>query len=61
VYNATLKPAESEHSIPVPKVFCLCMDGSVVGAGFYVMEFIKGRIFEDVRMKGLENRERREW
>jgi len=37
------------------------MDGSVVGAGFYVMEFIKGRIFENVRMKGLENRERREW
>lgn len=37
------------------------MDASVVGAGFYVMEFVKGRIFQNVRMPGIEEEERRKW
>ena len=45
-YNNTLSMDERErHGVPVPEVYCLCMDSSVIGAGFYVMEFIKGRIF----------------
>jgi aminoglycoside phosphotransferase (APT) family kinase protein len=37
------------------------MDNDVVGAGFYVMEFLEGRIFQDVRMKEVEEGHRREW
>jgi len=37
------------------------MDEKVVGASFYVMEFVKGRIFQDIRMKGISKEERREW
>ncbi|CAD6564164.1 MAG: hypothetical protein TREMPRED_003902 [Tremellales sp. Tagirdzhanova-0007] len=59
-YNASLKPSELDHAIPVPRVFCLCMDQTVVGAGFYVMEFVKGRIFQDVRMTELDPEQRRE-
>jgi hypothetical protein len=61
-YNDSLLPADrEEHWIPVPRVFCLCMDEGVVGASFYVMEFLKGRIFTDVRLAQLDRTERREW
>jgi aminoglycoside phosphotransferase (APT) family kinase protein len=61
-YNASLTAGDRlTRGIPVPKVYCLCMDKDVVGSGFYIMEFIQGRIFQDVRMKGLTNNERREW
>lgn len=62
-YNDSLKTeADRErHAIPVPRVYCLCMDKDVVGAAFYVMEFLKGRIFQDIRMRELEYGERRGW
>ncbi|GFZ49985.1 hypothetical protein JCM24511_07738 [Saitozyma sp. JCM 24511] len=60
-YNDSLLPPDrEEHYIPVPRVFCLCMDDGVVGASFYVMEFLKGRIFTDVRLAQLDPTERRE-
>jgi len=34
------------------------MDKAVVGAGFYVMEFLDGRIFTDVRMPACSADER---
>lgn len=36
--------------VPVPKAYCLCEDSSVIGTPFYIMEFLKGRIFEDATM-----------
>jgi aminoglycoside phosphotransferase (APT) family kinase protein len=34
-----------EHTpVPVPKMFTLCADESVIGSMFYVMEFVEGRI-----------------
>ncbi|KAL3380203.1 hypothetical protein AABB24_000702 [Solanum stoloniferum] len=40
--------ALSTHSVvPVPKVFCLCTDSSVIGTPFYIMEYLEGRIFVD--------------
>ncbi|KAK7931945.1 acyl-CoA dehydrogenase family member 11 [Apiospora marii] len=33
--------------VPVPQVYCLCQDESVIGTAFYVMEYLDGRIFED--------------
>jgi aminoglycoside phosphotransferase (APT) family kinase protein len=39
----------------------LCEDKDVVGAAFYVMEFLKGRIFQDVRMRQIDKEERRAW
>lgn len=60
-YNDGLGDKASELGVPVPKVYCLCMDPSVVGSGFYVMEYLEGRIFTDVRMPSLPESERREW
>ncbi|KAF9673266.1 hypothetical protein SADUNF_Sadunf10G0006400 [Salix dunnii] len=45
--------------VPVPKVFCLCRDESVIGTDFYIMEFLEGRIFIDPKLPGLAP-ERRE-
>ncbi|OCT49680.1 Phosphotransferase enzyme family domain protein [Cladophialophora carrionii] len=44
--------------IPVPKVYCLCEDSSVIGTPFYIMEFLDGRIFQDAWMPGVSADER---
>lgn len=43
--------AMSTHTVvPVPKVFCLCTDSSVIGTPFYIMEYLEGRIFIDPKL-----------
>lgn len=43
--------ALSTHTqVPVPKVFCLCTDPSVIGTAFYIMEYLEGRIFIDPKL-----------
>jgi aminoglycoside phosphotransferase (APT) family kinase protein len=37
--------ALGETNVPVPKMFVLCDDDSIIGSMFYVMEFKEGRIF----------------
>jgi aminoglycoside phosphotransferase (APT) family kinase protein len=46
--------------VPVPRVFCLCEDSSVVGTPFYIIEFLDGRIFEDALIPGVTPAERTE-
>jgi aminoglycoside phosphotransferase (APT) family kinase protein len=61
-YNDTLEGGrENPEAVPVPKVYGLCEDNSVLGTPFYIMEFIKGRIFTDARMLSLDKETRREW
>ena len=38
---------------PVPRMRALCLDESVIGTTFYVMDFLAGRIFRDARLQGL--------
>ncbi|PWA86103.1 Acyl-CoA dehydrogenase, N-terminal [Artemisia annua] len=52
--------ALSTHTVvPVPKVFCLCTDSSVIGTPFYIMEFMEGRIFLDPMLPGVAPNRRR--
>ncbi len=44
--------------VPAPRVLALCEDVSLLGAAFYVMEFVDGRIFYDQRLPGIEPGER---
>jgi len=37
------------------------MDKEVVGAGFYVMDFLEGRIFQNIFMKEVSDEDRRAW
>ncbi|CVL07983.1 related to Phosphotransferase enzyme family domain protein [Fusarium mangiferae] len=55
-----LKALGSVEGFPVPKVFTLCNDSSIIGTPFYVMEFVKGRIITDSDMKELPPDERRQ-
>ena len=34
-------------AVPVPKVYLLCEDDTIVGTPFYVMEYVDGRVFAD--------------
>lgn len=45
--------------VPVPKVFCLCTDPSVIGTAFYIMEYLEGRIFVDPKLPGVAPNRRR--
>ncbi|MCL7022889.1 hypothetical protein MKW94_025661 [Papaver nudicaule] len=39
--------------VPVPKVFCLCTDSSVIGTPFYIMEYLEGRIYLNPKLPGV--------
>jgi aminoglycoside phosphotransferase (APT) family kinase protein len=42
----------------VPRVYGICMDASVIGSGFYIMELVVGRIFWDSTFPGTSVEER---
>ncbi|MDP2222724.1 MAG: phosphotransferase family protein [Hydrogenophaga sp.] len=44
--------------VPVPRARVLCEDESVIGAAFYVMDWVDGRILRDARLPGLPLSER---
>jgi len=54
VMNALL-----ETAVPVPVMRCLCLDKTVIGADFYVMDYVPGRVFSDASLPGLNPEERR--
>ncbi|MEN9437006.1 MAG: hypothetical protein RIR09_1661, partial [Pseudomonadota bacterium] len=39
--------------VPVPHMYCLCEDESVIGRAFYVMEFMQGRVLWDQSLPGM--------
>jgi aminoglycoside phosphotransferase (APT) family kinase protein len=39
--------------MPVPRVFALCADESVIGSMFYVMEFVDGRVLWQPTLPGM--------
>ncbi|KAF5357314.1 hypothetical protein D9758_005906 [Tetrapyrgos nigripes] len=55
--NPKTKPGDR---VPVPEPYLLCEDTSVIGTAFYVMEFLEGRIFQDVRVPELQGNDRAE-
>ncbi|CAA7388873.1 unnamed protein product [Spirodela intermedia] len=54
-----LKALGAHTDVPVPKVFCLCPDPSIIGTPFYIMEYLEGRIFLDSSLPGLAPETRR--
>jgi aminoglycoside phosphotransferase (APT) family kinase protein len=46
--------------VPVPKMYCLCDDESVIGRAFYVMEFMDGRVLWDQSLPGMTPAQRGE-
>ncbi|KAF9732363.1 aminoglycoside phosphotransferase [Paraphaeosphaeria minitans] len=46
--------------VPVPRVYGLCEDDSVIGSPFYIMEFLDGRIVTEPHFPGVGREEREE-
>ncbi len=44
--------------VPVPRMYGLCEDESVIGRAFYIMEFMAGRVLWDQSLPGMSNTER---
>ena len=44
--------------VPVPKVYMHCEDESIIDTGFYVMEYLDGRVFSDPSLPGVPNEDR---
>jgi aminoglycoside phosphotransferase (APT) family kinase protein len=51
--------ALADSGVPVPKVFALCEDPSIIGTAFFLMEYVEGRVFWDPALPGVEPAERR--
>jgi len=51
--------ALADSGVPVPKVFALCEDPSIIGTAFFLMEYVEGRVFWDAKLPGVEPAERR--
>ena len=47
-----------DSAVPVPRMFCLCEDTSVIGSPFYVMEHVQGRIFWEPGLSGFRREDR---
>jgi aminoglycoside phosphotransferase (APT) family kinase protein len=43
---------------PVPRVHALCEDETVIGTPFYIMDLVRGRIFWEAQLPGLDCKDR---
>ena len=41
-------------AVPVPQMYVLCEDESVIGRAFYLMEYLQGRVLWDQGLPGME-------
>ncbi len=46
--------------VPVPQMYCLCEDESVIGRAFYIMEFMQGRVLWDQALPDMTAAQRAE-
>jgi aminoglycoside phosphotransferase (APT) family kinase protein len=44
--------------VPVPRMYGLCEEESVIGRAFYIMDFVEGRVLWDQALPGMEPSER---
>lgn len=52
--------ALASTDVPVPKMMLFCDDESILGTQFYVMEFVDGRVLEDVALPDCTPDERQQ-
>lgn len=50
--------ALQESAVPVPKMHGICIDATVLGTAFYIMEYLDGRIFDDPSFPNVMPQER---
>lgn len=45
--------ALADSTVPVAKAYHLCMDDSIIGSAFYIMEYIEGKVLWDPALPGM--------
>jgi aminoglycoside phosphotransferase (APT) family kinase protein len=50
--------ALANTNLPVPRTHLLCVDQSIIGTSFFVMDYVEGRIFIDTLLPSLSREER---
>jgi aminoglycoside phosphotransferase (APT) family kinase protein len=53
-----VQAALAASAVPVPRMYCLCEDETIIGRAFYVMELVAGRIFWESELPEVSPRER---
>lgn len=53
-----VQQALAVSGFPVAHMHVLCEDEAIIGAGFYIMDFVEGDIFRDQSLPGLSSAER---
>jgi aminoglycoside phosphotransferase (APT) family kinase protein len=56
--EARVQQALASLCFPVPRIYRLCSDETVIGSVFYVMDCVEGRIFWDITLRELTRAER---
>ncbi len=56
--EAEVMRALRQQGLPVPEIHLYCEDPAVIGTPFFVMDFVRGRVFRDAALPELEPRER---
>ena len=51
--------ALQKTAVPVPEMYLLCEDDSIIGTPFFVMQYVQGRILTDIALPGMTPAERR--
>ncbi len=59
--EARVMAALGTTGFPVPQIYGVCTDDSVIGTWFFVMEMVEGRIFWDATYPGVSRAERPEY
>ncbi|MGP1630477.1 MAG: phosphotransferase, partial [Giesbergeria sp.] len=54
----TVMSALQGTDVPVPNMYVLCEDESVIGRAFYIMEYMEGRVLWDQALPGMTPTER---
>ncbi|KAH9524271.1 Acyl-CoA dehydrogenase member 10, partial [Bulinus truncatus] len=52
--------AVSKGGVPVPRTIAFCIDESVLGTQFYLMDYLKGRVFKDLKLPEFPKGQRKE-
>jgi aminoglycoside phosphotransferase (APT) family kinase protein len=50
--------ALANTNVPVPRTHLLCVDQTIIGTSFFVMDYVEGRIFIDTLLPSLTREER---